>query len=296
MWVDHPRCACTTCTACTACTAASLTEAAPAAMLFSFVFAGRLVFLTWGKKTPRQALELSKTCGVTRPAAAAQQQPSFVPTLPATGSKFHVDPLAGDDDLHDGSAASPYRSVLKALAASRGPHAVAPKSIVLNAGVHYLNETITLGASDSGLTISAAPGAAGKVTVSGGVVLNPTWTKSTRGNPAAGIYVTDVPTTIKEIRGLQTLDPHGRVTRAREPNADPAEGAELCTKCWHNGVKNWHRDLSCVGSGVSGSTVWRLAREGAPRERAWGRFEVRMLACCRTGVGHPAHGQSRHIF
>ena len=37
------------------------------------------------------------------------------------------------------------------------------------------------------------------------------------------------------------------LSQAREPNADPAEGAELCTKCWHGGVKNWHRDLSCVG-------------------------------------------------
>ena len=38
------------------------------------------------------------------------------------------------------------------------------------------------------------------------------------------------------LRGLTTLEPHRRVTRAREPNADPTQGAELCTHCWHNRV------------------------------------------------------------
>jgi hypothetical protein len=60
-------------------------------------------------------------------------------------------------------------------------------------------------------------------------VLTPTWTKSARGNASFNIYETDVPAALTEIRGLTTLDPHRRVTRAREPNADPTEGAELCT-------------------------------------------------------------------
>ena len=53
--------------------------------------------------------------------------------------------------------------------------------------------------------------------------------------------------------GLTTLEPHRRVTRAREPNADPTQGAELCTNCWHNGVANWHHDEACVGTA---STVY----------------------------------------
>jgi hypothetical protein len=34
--------------------------------------------------------------------------------------------------------------------------------------------------------------------------------------------------------------------------------AELCTKCWHNGVQNWHKDLSCVGQA---STVYLDLRD-----------------------------------
>lgn len=29
-------------------------------------------------------------------------------------------------------------------------------------------------------------------------------------------------------------------------SALPSEGAELCTDCWHNGVKRWHNDMRCV--------------------------------------------------
>ena len=52
---------------------------------------------------------------------------------------------------------------------------------------------------------------------------------------------------METLRGLTPLNPHRRVTRAREPNALTAEGAELCTKCWHNGVTRWHSNFDCVG-------------------------------------------------
>ena len=61
--------------------------------------------------------------------------------------------------------------------------------------------------------------------------------------------------------GLQTLDPHRRVVRAREPNADQdgTRGAEQCVKqhghpdqepgeCWHGTVKRWHKNVSCDGA------------------------------------------------
>jgi hypothetical protein len=49
------------------------------------------------------------------------------------------------------------------------------------------------------------PKAEGQVTVSGGVVLTPTWTKSSRGNASFNIYETDVPATLTEIRGHDFL-------------------------------------------------------------------------------------------
>ena len=63
----------------------------------------------------------------------------------------------------------------------------------------------------------------------------------------AGIWETSVPSSVSSMEGLTTLEPHRRVTRAREPNADPAEGAETCTDCWHNGVTRWHHNEDCVG-------------------------------------------------
>ena len=86
------------------------------------------------------------------------------------GASFVVDPAAG-----------PYCTVDHALAAARASSAPA-KTIVLQPGTHYLNATIALGAADSGLTITAAPGSPpGSVVVSGGVLLKPTWTRSSRG-------------------------------------------------------------------------------------------------------------------
>jgi len=190
------------------------------------------------------ALTLSTECGVTRPTSSSKLASMQLPGQATTARVFHVDPVAGSDST-EGHEFTPFLTVHRALLATRALVAGLPKTIVLKAGLHILNSTIELGAGDSGLTITAAPGAEGKVTVSGGVVLRPKWTKSSRGDPSANMWVTDVE--LPDFRGLTTLDPHRRVTRAREPNADPSEGAELCTRCWHNGVKRWHKNLDCVG-------------------------------------------------
>jgi hypothetical protein len=204
------------------------------------------------------ALELQTHCGVTRPKA----RPSWKHSTPRLamprngGRSYHVDPLRGDDAAPSaGSATTPFRTIRRALQAARGANdgsaGSPPPTMVLAAGTHYLNETISLGAKDRGMTITAAPGAEGKVVVSGGVPLSPRWTRSPRGPASANIWVTPVPRTITEIRGLTTLEPHRRVTRAREPNADPAQGAELCQHCWHNRVIRWHSDLSCIGKATT---------------------------------------------
>ena len=41
---------------------------------------------------------------------------------------------------------------------------------------------------------------------------------------------------------------HFALPACRYPNAGAAEGAELCTHgCWANGIKEWHKNTSCVG-------------------------------------------------
>ena len=83
---------------------------------------------------------------------------------------------------------------------------------------HFLDATVELGAADSGVTITAAPGSKpGSVIVSGGMPLAPTWKQSTRKSTATNvIWETPVPAALRAgFKGLTTLDPHRRVTRAR---------------------------------------------------------------------------------
>jgi hypothetical protein len=198
------------------------------------------------------ALQLESTCGVTRPPAAPLVAP----------------PLGNTKNGDDSPAAAllqfvvrPGQSIAAVLARTRAAGPQFTKRIVLKKGVHYLNATLELGPSDSGLTITAEPGALpGSVVVSGGVLLQPTWKKSARQNPPGGlsgsdpapiIWETAIPPSLAEdgaFRGLTTLNPHRRVTRARFPNAGAAQGAELCTHgCWASGIKEWHKNTSCVG-------------------------------------------------
>lgn len=208
------------------------------------------------------ALQLETLCGVTPPLGQPAPVHVQVPVHhvayrrtpgPAAKSEaraaaentWYVDYERGSDVQNDGrSRGSPFKTVDCALAATRKAQATvhAAGTIILLPGVHYLADTVRLGASDSGLTITADPRAAvGQVWVSGGTLLPANWTKV----PGPGnTYVTQL-TDLDSVAGLNTLSPLRRVTRARYPNADP----ELCTDCWLDeaAVKHWHPDLSCVG-------------------------------------------------
>ena len=101
-------------------------------------------------------------------------------------------------------------------------------AIVLRAGVHYLSSTIDLLPSDSGLSISAYRDE--EVWVSGGVPLSGLkWSKASTATDGVGvegassnIWVADVGGYVSEVKGLNTLSPYRRATRAIYPNGDPA--------------------------------------------------------------------------
>lgn len=197
-------------------------------------------------------------------------------SLLQTPSSVWVDPgprTGGSDEHGTGDPARPFRTVERALQevrAGRRHGDLSGRAIVLQRGNHFLKETVALGPEDSGLTFTAAPGLCdGDVVVSGGVLLEASWSKSSRPSTANHtIWVTKTP--FDAIPGLSTLNPHRRVTRAREPDASPAEGAELCTSCWHNGVTRWHKDLRCVGKAktiyidLRGCDADKLLPDGSP--------------------------------
>ena len=104
------------------------------------------------------ALQLHALCGVPLP-SAAQGRAQSLPLAPESGderSALRVDPVNGDDLLGDGRPTAPYASIFAAMVAAR--RFTPTKPLVLADGVHYLNETLTLTAADSGFDISAASG------------------------------------------------------------------------------------------------------------------------------------------
>lgn len=113
------------------------------------------------------ALELANKCQEARPAPRAHAWPKF--ETPTSPNLWFV-AISGSDE-GDGSLAHPFKTVSRALAASRAISA--NRTILLRQGVHYLSETISLGHGDSGLTIQNYNGE--EAWLSGGLPIETTW-------------------------------------------------------------------------------------------------------------------------
>lgn len=162
------------------------------------------------------ALELHSLCGMPTPPpsapAAASDGSASNSASPSGARALHVDPTAGDD-----ATGSPFRTIGAAVREARRKQI---KSLVLEDGIHFLNETLHLTAADSGFSVSAARGA--NAWLSGGVALtNLAWKQGPGGVWAA--TVSDP--AIEDIPGLLTVGagthaPASRFVRARYPNGN----------------------------------------------------------------------------
>jgi hypothetical protein len=165
------------------------------------------------------SLELEGLCGDTPPKRVSHVAPSF--DLGAESLRFYVDPLEGNDfTSFKGTVGAPFATVYRALKAARDVDISEgeQKTIVLKAGIHFLNETMALTAADSGTTITNAPGE--EAWLSGGKLLPATtlWKPSAT---KANIWEADLSALgLDDVPGLYSCDPHRRYTRARYPNAD----------------------------------------------------------------------------
>ena len=158
------------------------------------------------KKDIFEALELGTSCG---------EHPPDITSVAAKKVESTVD--ADRSIIVDSASIGGVAAALRELRSSGGKK----DTIVLKAGVHFLNETLVLGPADSGTTITAAPGA--DAWLSGGMPLGklkwspsngPVWAASLKG------------TGIDAVPGLFTLASHERFVRARFPNANPEHA------CW----------------------------------------------------------------
>lgn len=160
-------------------------------------------------------------CNVTPPAVeAAPVQPPLQLISPA----WFVDAVSGSDN-QEGTQAAPFRSIARALAASRSSGA-AVRAIYLRSGTFFLaspeqgGATLVLGPRDSGLTLAAFPGET--VWVSGAVPLpSLSWSRvaGRAGNVWQARIATPPPAGFPGLRWNGT-----RLVRARFPNADPELG------------------------------------------------------------------------
>lgn len=134
------------------------------------------------------ALRLGAECGEPPPAPpspappGSRLQPPRAAAAPRDAPTLYVSP-SGSDAEGDGSSASPFASLPRALRASRG--GAAPARILLRGGSYYLDAPVVLTAVDSGVAIEAAPGEA--PVISGGAVLTGLSWSSVRPGPPAGM-------------------------------------------------------------------------------------------------------------
>jgi hypothetical protein len=141
---------------------------------------------------------------------------------PPPGAVF-ADPVGGSDAKGAGTQSSPFRTIARALAATRG--AGGGGAIVLRAGMFEQSTTLVLGPLDSGLSISAYPGEA--PVLSGGVLMSPlSWTRvGPSPNATLDATVWQAPLPARVVAPFSTLfNPQGRrAVRARYPNGNPEE-------------------------------------------------------------------------
>jgi hypothetical protein len=108
------------------------------------------------------APEKTAGCNVSVPAAlaAARQRPALAgppAPAPAAGATVYVD-YAGGSDGNAGTQAAPFKTVARALVATRA--AGAGGAIIMRGGTHYLAAPLVLDARDAGLTLQAFTGEA----------------------------------------------------------------------------------------------------------------------------------------
>ena len=135
--------------------------------LLAYEFALNLIPDRAPQREVFDALELADTCGVTPPKAMVSEDTMMqrvrgvsLPVHATDANTFYVDPIKGNDSAA-GSKANPFKTVFRALKATRSLATGNSGTIVLEAGTHFLSNTVQLGTQDSGLTITADPDAPG---------------------------------------------------------------------------------------------------------------------------------------
>ena len=173
------------------------------------------------------ALRLGVACGERLPEAQpGTTQPRFGHRAVRTqGITVHV-ATTGDDVHGDGTVSRPYMTPHRARDAvrvARGANIQTPATVLFAAGTYHLSHTLVIGPDDGAVTYAAAPGAEGRVVLSGGEAVYPAWRAAGAPFPSQ-VVVADIGPGRNGPRGLGLVTAYvqgSRRWRARVPNGNP---------------------------------------------------------------------------
>jgi hypothetical protein len=151
-------------------------------------------------------------------------------SLPVTSdlsTAIFSDAVSGNDISGDGTLSKPFKTVGRALAATRETGGRTGGTINLRSGTFFITAPLDLTAADSGLTIRTYPGDDAPAWLSGATPLvGITWNKQGAGAGATNIWSADL-TGIEGLTDVMSLRIRGeRGILARYPNCNPE--TELC--------------------------------------------------------------------
>jgi hypothetical protein len=206
--------------------------------------------------------EKAAGCTVTVPKGLGANGRRFGPIVPlSVGGNFSQFFVAVDgSDSNNGSEASPFLTLPKALEASRA-NVGGSNQIILRAGTHYLSSTVVLTAADSGLNIQAFPGE--EAWISGGVPLSGlTWKPfNVTSNPVWSMY----PNTTAV---YATSNPYPSIVNGTTSSAD-----ECQSRCQSNFLEG----------GPCKIWTWHDAQQGSYANQCWFRIDGEWAPQFETG-------------
>ena len=162
--------------------------------------------------------------------------------------EIYVDAVNGNDD-NSGDMSHPLQSIVKAIELFRSQVVRSPTTIYLRKGTYYLEQTVRLDPTDSGLTIAGYKDEA--PVISGGKLYKFSWKPySSKLYPGLKIFVTNI-SDQSPLPFNQLFIDGRRAVRARYPNGNPeTTGLHTDPTGYFSGAEQWYNEQSHVGTTI----------------------------------------------
>ena len=173
-------------------------------------------------------------------------QPFLYQSYKEGAVEIYVDAVNGNDD-NSGDMSHPLQSIVKAIELFRSQVVRSPTTIYLRKGTYYLQQTVRLDPTDSGLTIAGYKDEA--PVISGGKLYKFSWKPySSKFYPDLKMFVTDL-TDQSPLPFNQLFIEGRRAVRARYPNGNPeTTGLHTDPTGYFSAVDHWYHTPPTPGT------------------------------------------------